>query len=119
MRHVGHWLFSFLGGVEVNVESHVKDLGKRFNYNASIRLGNVKDKIAVAEKRIKKIKNLPLDVQAKACLVQTSIWPMALYSADTAFLGMVHFQTLRAAVVNAFLGSCKFASPFFGVFFAV
>eukprot|EP00435_Cladocopium_sp_Y103_P010826 s4539_g2.t2 len=41
---------------------------------------------------------------------------MALYSADTSLVGMTHFTTLRAAVVFAFLGPCKFASPFLACF---
>lgn len=44
------------------------------------------------------------------------MWPMALYSADTAFLGMVHFQTLRSATLLAFVGKCNFASPWLACF---
>ena len=75
------------GDIPIRVEAHVKDLGERFHYNKSIQLGNVKEKITEAECRAKRLKNLPLHVQDKAAIIQASIWPMALYSADTSFLG--------------------------------
>lgn len=49
-------------------------------------------------------------------MIQASIWPMALYSADAAFLGMTHFQALRAAALFAFIGKCNFASPWLACF---
>ena len=105
-----------LGDIPIRVEAHVKDLGERFHYNKSIQLGNVKDKILEAENRAKRLKYIPLDPEAKASMIQASIWPMALYSADTAFLGMTHFQTLRAAALFALVGKCNFASPWLACF---
>eukprot|EP00435_Cladocopium_sp_Y103_P010479 s2347_g2.t1 len=102
--------------VPVKIESHVRDLGERFHYNGNIQLANVKDKILEAERRIKRVKNLPLDVTSKAALIQSSVWPMALYSADTAYLGMHHFHTLRSATLFAFVGKCNFASPWLACF---
>lgn len=99
------------GDIPIRVETHVKDLGERFHCNKPIQVGNVKDKIAEAESRAKRLKHLPLDPQTKAAMIQSSTWPMALYSADAAFLGMTHFQTLRAAALFAFIGKCNFASP--------
>eukprot|EP00435_Cladocopium_sp_Y103_P066489 s149_g28.t1 len=104
------------GDVPVKIESHVRDLGERFHYNGNIHLANVKDKILEAERRIKRVKNLPLDVSSKAALIQASVWPMALYSADTAYLGLQHFQTLRSAALFAFVGKCNFASPWLACF---
>ena len=104
------------GDIPIRVESHVKDSGERFHYDRAIHFGNVKEKIAEAEARAKRIKSLPLDVQTKASLIQASIWPMALYSADTAFLGMTHFQTLRSTAFFAFVGKCNFASPWLACF---
>ena len=109
-------LFFPLGDIPIRVEAHVKDLGERFHYNKSIQLGNVKDKILEAENRAKRLKYIPLDPEAKASMIQASIWPMALYSADTAFLGMTHFQTLRAAALFALVGKCNFASPWLACF---
>ena len=105
-----------MGDIPIRVEAHVKDLGERFHYNKSIQLGNVKDKILEAENRAKRLKYIPLDPQTKASMIQASIWPMALYSADTAFLGMTHFQTLRAAALFALVGKCNFASPWLACF---
>ena len=69
------------GDIPIRVESHMKDLGERFHYNKSIQLGNVKEKIVEAEARLKRIKSLPLDTQSKAKLIQSAIWPMALFAA--------------------------------------
>ena len=91
------------GDIPIKVESRTKDLGERFHYNKSIQLGHVKEKIAEAENCLKRIKSLPLDIQTKAKLIQSAVWPMALYSADTSFLGMTHFQALRSAALFAFL----------------
>ena len=104
------------GDIPIKVETHMKDHGERFHYNKCIQLGNVKEKIGKAEARLKRIKSLPLDIQTKAKLIQSAIWPMALYSADTSFLGMTHFQTLRAAALYAFIGKCNFASPWLACF---
>jgi len=104
------------GDIPIRVETHVKDLGERFHYNKSIQVGNDKDKIAEAESRAKRLKHLPLDPQTKAAMIQSSTWPMALYSADAAFLGMTHFQTLRGAALFAFIGKCNFASPWLACF---
>eukprot|EP00435_Cladocopium_sp_Y103_P057297 s916_g19.t1 len=104
------------GDVPIRVESHMKDLGERFNFEASLQLGNVRDKIAEAEKRCKRLRNLPLDIPAKAAIIQASVWPMSLYSADTSFVGLQHFQTLRSAALFAFVGKCNFASPWLACF---
>ena len=104
------------GKIPVRVEAHVKDLGERFHYNKLIQLSNVKEKITEAECRAKRLKSLPLNTQDKAAIIQASIWPMALYSADTSFLGMTHFQTLRSAALFAFIGKCNFASPWLACF---
>eukprot|EP00435_Cladocopium_sp_Y103_P066458 s404_g28.t1 len=99
------------GDVPIRVGAHMKDLGERFNFEASMQLGNIKDKIAEAEKRCKRLRTLPLDTPSKASVIQASVWPMSLYSADTSFVGMHHFQTLRSAALFAFVGKCNFASP--------
>eukprot|EP00435_Cladocopium_sp_Y103_P050018 s2317_g15.t1 len=104
------------GDVPIRVEAHMKDLGERFNFEASMQLGNIKDKIAEAEKRCKRLRTLPLDTPSKAAIIQASVWPMSLYSADTAFVGMQHFQTLRSAALFAFVGKCSFASPWLACF---
>eukprot|EP00435_Cladocopium_sp_Y103_P040584 s1003_g11.t1 len=104
------------GDVPIRVEAHMKDLGERFNFEASMQLGNIRDKIAEAEKRCKRLRTLPLDTPSKAAVIQASVWPMSLYSADTAFVGMQHFQTLRSAALFAFVGKCNFASPWLACF---
>eukprot|EP00435_Cladocopium_sp_Y103_P007332 s293_g2.t1 len=104
------------GDVPIRMEAHMKDLGERFHFEATTQLGNIKDKIAEAEKRCKRLRNLPLDTPAKAAVIQASVWPMSLYSADTSFVGLHHFQTLRSAALFAFVGKCNFASPWLACF---
>lgn len=47
----------------------------------------------------------------KALFIQTPVWPFALYSCDTTYIGQKHFDKLRRATVNALVGHWHNASP--------
>ena len=98
-------------GTVAAVKTCVKDLGEIVHYNKSVTLGFIKEKIAEAITRVHRIEWIPCSLQKKAHLIQSSAWPMALYSADTTYIGKKHFVDLRRACVTALVGHWHSASP--------
>lgn len=96
---------------DVAVRSCVKDLGELVHYNRSVSLGHIKEKIEEGVHRIQRIEWLPCDLHKKALFIQTPVWPLALYSCDTTYIGQKHFDKLRRATVNALVGHWHNASP--------
>ena len=94
-----------------HVKSCVKDLGELVHYNKSASIGFIRDKIDEGIRRIQRIEWLPCDLQKKALFIQTAVWPFALYSCDTTYIGQKHFEKLRRATVNTLLGHWHSASP--------
>ena len=80
-------------------------------YNKSASLGFIRDKIDGGINRIQGIEWLPCDLQKKALFAQMSVWPYALYSCDTTYIGQKHFEKLRRAVVNTLVGHWHNALP--------
>lgn len=99
-------------GHEIIVKTMVKDLGEIVHYNKSMSLGFVKEKIQDAIARVNRIENLPCSLQRKALMIQTSVFPMAFYSADTVYIGLHHFTAVRRAITHALVGNWHSASPF-------
>ena len=93
------------------VKTVVKGLGEVVHYNKSMSLGFVKEKIQESITRISRIESLPCSLQKKALLIQTSVYPMAFYSADTVYIGQHHFTTMRRAITHALVGNWHNASP--------
>ena len=61
--------------------------------------------------RIQRIEWQPCGLQKKALFIQTSVWPLALYSSDTICIGQEHFEKLRSAAANTLAGHWHNASP--------
>lgn len=97
-------------GVPQTVMTCVKDLGELVHYNKSVSLGFIKEKIEEGINRIQRIGWLPCSLQKKALYIQTSVWPLSLYSSDTTYIGQTHFVKLRRAVLNAIVGNWHSAS---------
>ena len=98
-------------GESVQILSCVKDLGELVHYNKSASIGFIRDKIDEGIRRIQRIEWLPCDLQRKALFIQTSVWPYALYSCYTTYIGQKHFEKIRRAVVNTLVGHWHAASP--------
>ena len=92
------------------VKTMVKDLGEIVHYNKSVSLGFIKEKIQEAIVRAHRIENLPCPLQQKALMIQTSVFPMAFYSADTTYIGQHHFTSMRKAISQALVGNWHNAS---------
>ena len=88
----------------VVIKTVVKDLGEVVHYNKSMPLGFVKEKIAESISRIGRVENLPCSLQKKALFIQTAVYPMAFYSADTVYIGQVHSTVVRRAITPCFGG---------------
>lgn len=94
----------------VTIKSCVKDLGEIVHYDKSASLGFIKEKIDESIARLQKIEWLPTTLQKKAQYIQSAVWPLALYSADTVYIGQRHFEKLRRAALNALVGHWHSAS---------
>lgn len=100
--------------IKLPMLTSVKDLGEQILYNKMHRLGFIKNKISEAISRIHRVGNLPCSIQTKCRLIQSSAWSVALYAADTMYIGHHHFNNLRSAATHAIVGKGKYASLFFG-----
>lgn len=78
-------------------KSMVKDLGEVVSYNKSVSLGFVRDKIDEAVSRLQRLEWIPASLAVKAKLIQSAVWPLALYSTDTTYIGQQHFTTSRSS----------------------
>eukprot|EP00438_Fugacium_kawagutii_P001979 Skav210047 [mRNA] locus=scaffold706:505896:511097:- [translate_table: standard] len=103
-------------GVSIQILEHVKDLGEVISYNRRHFVDFIKDKVQNACQRIRRLRHIPCTVQQKCRIIQTSAFPLALYAADSNYIGPSHFDDLRRAIVFAFIGARGFASPFMAPF---
>lgn len=96
----------------ISVKTQTKDLGEMVHYDKSCTLGFIKEKMDEAKNRMKRIEWIPASLQRKAMLIQSSCWPLALYTADTTYIGQQHFVALRRGVLHALVGYWHTSSPF-------
>ena len=87
-----------------DVKTSVKDLGEMVSYNKSVSLGFIKDKIDDAVGRLQRLEWITADLPVKAKMIQAAVWPLALYSSDTTYIGQHHFTSLRNAAAKAMVG---------------
>ena len=102
--------------VEIQVKYSAKDLGEVVCYSKKVPVDVIRARIDAGIRRIQKLRHLPLGLQDKCKLIQTSIWPMALYAAEFTYVGQKHFQDLRRAVVTCLIGNRKMANPWIACF---
>ena len=99
------------GTIHIPVKSSAKDLGYHIHYNKHMTLGSIADRIKEGSRRCERLKWIPMSIQQKTKIIQTSIWPAALHSADTQVVSPKHFRTLRRAATVALVGDHNLASP--------
>ena len=88
----------------IPVKTQTKDLGEIVHYNKSCTLGFIKEKINDALSRLKRIEWIPATLQKKAMIIQSACWPLALYTADTTYIGQQHIHNLRKGALHALVG---------------
>ena len=103
--------------VSVVIKNAVKDLGEKVNYDKSASLGFIKEKIDEAVTRMHRLEWLHAALQTKTKMLQACVWPLALYSSDTTYIGTHHFTSLRRAALNCLVGKWHNASPVVACFF--
>ena len=99
------------GDIDIPILYEAKDLGEQVHYRKSMSLGFVKDKFMEGENRIRRIASLPTSIDHKARLIQSAVWPFALYTADTNYVGAHHIAKLRRAALNALVGDWNNSCP--------
>ena len=77
-------------------------------------LGFIRDKIDVAISRLQRLAWIPVSLAVKAKLIQSAVWPLALYSIDTTYIGQQHFTALRKAAGKTLVGKWHDASNVIG-----
>ena len=89
---------------KIAIKTQTKDLGEIVHYDRSCTLGFIKEKINDALTRLKKIEWIPATLQKKAMIIQSACWPLALYTADTTYIGQQHIHNLRKGALHALVG---------------
>ena len=97
-------------GLHSTVNTTVKDLGEKVNDGKSLSLGFIREKNDEAVSRLHRLEWIPATLQTKAKIVQSSVWPLALYSSDTIYIGSHHFTALRRAALTCLVGKWHYAS---------
>eukprot|EP00438_Fugacium_kawagutii_P011463 Skav234953 [mRNA] locus=scaffold2817:165851:170123:- [translate_table: standard] len=62
--------------------------------------------------KLVRIGMMPITIEQKCKIIQSSVWPAALYGADLHYIGKAHFNQLRRAACDAIIGYRKQANPF-------
>ena len=106
-----HLLFP-QGDIVIQVRQTAKDLGMQIHYDKQQCLGCIQDRINICINRANRMEWIPMDINQKAWMIQTAIWPVALYSAESQAIGLKHFRDLRRAATNALIGRHKTSSAF-------
>ena len=100
------------GRTVIEVKQASKDLGCMMQYTRKITLGCFKDRMKAAGRRLQRLSKHHLSIHDKASKIQTSVWPLAFYGAESQLIGDAHFTKLRRQATDAILGPHKFASSF-------
>lgn len=85
----------------LQIQDAATDLGVVQNYSPFKRLVSTQDRLERAVVRLQKIyrQNLPVSLAAK--IIQTAVWPQALYAVEVGALGQDHFRCLRQKAAQA------------------
>ena len=100
--------------ISIDIKESAKDLGIEIHYNKRSTLGSIAERIEDGIKRCDRLRWIPIDIDQKARIIQTAIWPAALHSADAQMVGDKHWKDLRGAATRALVGQHKFACTYLG-----
>ena len=96
----------------IEVKQASKDLGCMMQYTRKITLGCFKERMKGAGRRLMRLSKHHISVHDKASKIQTAVWPLAFYGAESQLIGEAHFTRLRRQATEALVGHHKFASSF-------
>ena len=99
----------------IEIHTHVRDLGEIVQYNRQLYNAPLRERLEETQNRIKRLKNLPITIQEKAHKIQTGAWTYGMYGVDTHYVGPQHFNKLRRAALEAFIGNKPHGSAWIAV----
>ena len=91
--------------IVLETQKHVKDLGEIIQYNKQLYNAPLRQRLQETFVRIKRLKHLPMSIQEKAHKIQTGAWTYGMYGVDTHYVSPLHFNRLRRAVLETFIGN--------------
>lgn len=89
-----------------------KDLGCMLQYTKKVVLGCLKDRMLSASRRLGRLSKQQIPLREKASKIQSAIWPLAFYGAESQFIGETHFAKLRRQASDVLVGPHKYASSY-------
>ena len=98
----------------ISVKTQTKDLGEMVHYDKSCTLG-FQRKMDEAKNRMKRIEWIPASLQRKAMLIQSSCWPLALYTADTTYIWATALCCFTPRCFTCFGGLLAYFITLFGM----
>ena len=96
--------------IDIAVRHAAKDLGCTMQYTKQCVLGCLTDRMASASRRLTRLRRHNLSLDEKAMKIQSAVWPLAFYAAESQFIGESHLTKLRRLATDALLGKHKYAS---------
>ena len=103
--------------INIEVKLASKDLGCMLQYSKRTFLGCLKDRIQAAKRRLFRLQKMDLSIPDKASKIQTSVWPLAFYGAESQIIGDSHFVQLRRLATDTLIGKHKYASSYLAMLF--
>ena len=93
------------------VSSSEKALGVLMHYTKQTTLGCQATRLEAGIHRLQRLQKLPVPPSQKAHLIQTGIWPVALFGADVVYVGAKHLNKLRSVATTALVGKTSATMP--------
>ena len=88
----------------IEVKQASKDLGCMMQYTRKITLGCFKERMKGAGRRLMRLSKHHISIHDKASKIQTAVWPLAFYGAESQMIGEAHFTKLRRQATEALIG---------------
>ena len=89
-----------------------KELGIYLHYTKQNGIGCQLERLEEGFKRLRKLRTLPVSIQKKASLVQSNVWPCALFGTDGTYLGQKRFARLRSLLAEAIVTKTRYTNCF-------
>ena len=89
---------------------HAKDLGVTINYSKQRRIGPFRERFDTAIQSFQKVFTLDIPMKDKARLIQSSLYPRALYGAEFTAPSEDYFRKMRRQVCKAIVSDSNHAS---------
>ena len=89
-----------------------KALGVLLHYSKQVNTGCQMERLESGVQRLLRLAKLPVSTEQKAHLIQSQVWPSALFGADIVYVGSKHFARLRSFAASVLVSKTTATSPF-------